>query len=461
MDNLEKSPSQKPDYSFGILDPSDQKLFKSLFQNVDPSVLEKYTETLPRFLQLLSQNGTSREEQRDFIFEMTQLNKLHWRGEFYDNIFDNIYTIYQTLQAENIPINDLSRQIIFDTTKVDQAWLSYHDTDYLDRLTRVLKQLSNLHRTPDLQDFTSILETLQFEDDGIVIHPKTSQVTIFDKTDDTANIVSTIAVHNIENQCVCIQTGNLIFVDQKFTKAISESTGKKVIPNLISMNQFPKSEFYSRLGYYTQNTLGLMQTMNFNNAVVLDCGCGSGVLSLAAAKQGAKVIGIDYNEKLINMAQKNAITNGYKLNENLTFVNADLRDTDKVSEAVLRVSQGKPVIIISNIGHWPKDYPISSLTSFSYIPILNRLGISVPYVIAGGYDGVTDVKIYKSDMNFLNNLDINKKILSKEPMVCDKTVMQKMGYDRTKIAISEYFLLPLNFFSRNAKSCMYTYSKQK
>lgn len=50
------------------------------------------------------------------------------------------------------------------------------------------------------------------------------------------------------------------------------------------------------------------------NSTVLDMGCGSGLISLIAASQGAKVTAADINQQAIENAKHNCKKYGYKIN---------------------------------------------------------------------------------------------------------------------------------------------------
>ncbi|CDR96501.1 PROTEIN ARGININE N-METHYLTRANSFERASE, putative [Babesia bigemina] len=64
----------------------------------------------------------------------------------------------------------------------------------------------------------------------------------------------------------------------------------------------------------------------FKDKVVLDVGCGSGILSLLAAKHGAKlVVGIDNCENLVNMSEDHARINNLT---NVRFLHGKVEDSD-------------------------------------------------------------------------------------------------------------------------------------
>ncbi|WP_430515182.1 HemK2/MTQ2 family protein methyltransferase [Pyrococcus woesei] len=55
--------------------------------------------------------------------------------------------------------------------------------------------------------------------------------------------------------------------------------------------------------------------------IVLDMGTGSGILALLAAKKAKFVVGVDINERAVDIAWKNAVNNDVK---NVIFVKSDL-----------------------------------------------------------------------------------------------------------------------------------------
>ena len=69
----------------------------------------------------------------------------------------------------------------------------------------------------------------------------------------------------------------------------------------------------------------------FKDKVVLDVGCGTGILSMFAAKAGAKhVIGIDMSN-IIDQAQKIIEANGFKDSQSETaYISAERRLTPQI-----------------------------------------------------------------------------------------------------------------------------------
>ncbi|CAB49354.1 HemK2/MTQ2 family protein methyltransferase [Pyrococcus abyssi] len=76
--------------------------------------------------------------------------------------------------------------------------------------------------------------------------------------------------------------------------------------------------------------------------IVLDVGTGSGILALLAAKKAKFVVGLDINEKAIDLAWRNAQLNGIK---NVVFVVSDL----------FRNLRGKFTLILFNPPYLPGD----------------------------------------------------------------------------------------------------------
>src|SRR5687767_5514748 len=59
---------------------------------------------------------------------------------------------------------------------------------------------------------------------------------------------------------------------------------------------------------------------------VIDLGSGDGRTVIAAAKRGARAMGIEYNPDMVELSKRNAATAG--VTDKATFVKADLYETD-------------------------------------------------------------------------------------------------------------------------------------
>ena len=89
----------------------------------------------------------------------------------------------------------------------------------------------------------------------------------------------------------------------------------------------------------TQLCLETLEKYVDENSTVLDIGCGSGILSIAALLLGAKsAFGVDIDELAVKTAKENALQNGFG-EDRFTAVQGDL--SDKVS--------GKFNVVVANI----------------------------------------------------------------------------------------------------------------
>ena len=69
------------------------------------------------------------------------------------------------------------------------------------------------------------------------------------------------------------------------------------------------------------------------NDVVMDLGSGDGRLVIAAAKRGARAVGVEYNPDLVEFSRRNAAAQ--RVADKATFIRADLFETDLSSATVI------------------------------------------------------------------------------------------------------------------------------
>ena len=84
---------------------------------------------------------------------------------------------------------------------------------------------------------------------------------------------------------------------------------------IISPGVFPPQYTFS-----TKMLLKYLEALDLNGKTFLELGCGSGIISLVAAKKGALVTATDINENALNQLEKSANKNGF----NLQIVKSDL-----------------------------------------------------------------------------------------------------------------------------------------
>ena len=78
----------------------------------------------------------------------------------------------------------------------------------------------------------------------------------------------------------------------------------------------------------TRLTLKALQMLTLDNHTVLDIGCGSGVLAIAAVKLGARsAVGIDVDPDALDNARENAVLN--HMGDRVRFEEGDFRDMSR------------------------------------------------------------------------------------------------------------------------------------
>ena len=83
--------------------------------------------------------------------------------------------------------------------------------------------------------------------------------------------------------------------------------------------------FPPQLTFSTNILLGVVEKLDLQNKSFLELGCGSGIISLLAAKKGANVTASDVNQIALDFLKKNASKNNLKLK----IIHSDLFDNLK------------------------------------------------------------------------------------------------------------------------------------
>lgn len=97
--------------------------------------------------------------------------------------------------------------------------------------------------------------------------------------------------------------------------------------------------------------------------VVLEIGAGTGILTAALLKTGAKVIAIEKDSKMIRILQ-----NKFNTSKNLTIIQADIRDFLKKPNLILYQKNIKNYKIIGNIPYYLTSYLIKLILSLPKQP---------------------------------------------------------------------------------------------
>jgi len=113
------------------------------------------------------------------------------------------------------------------------------------------------------------------------------------------------------------------------------------------------------------------------NDYLIDLGSGDGRTVITAARRGAKALGIEYNPKMVELAQENAAKAG--VTERATFIRADLFQTDfskatvitlfllpeinlRLRPKLLEMKPGTRVVSNSfDMGNWAADQTIETV----------------------------------------------------------------------------------------------------
>jgi len=143
------------------------------------------------------------------------------------------------------------------------------------------------------------------------------------------------------------------------------------------------------------------------NDFVMDLGSGDGRIVIAAAKRGARAVGVEYNPEMVELSKRNAEKAG--VSGKASFVNADLFATDlshatvitmyllpslnlKLRPTILDLKPGTRVVSHAfNMGEWQYDKTVEKQGRTAYLWI-------VPAKVAGAWTwaanpGTAELKI--------------------------------------------------------------------
>jgi release factor glutamine methyltransferase len=84
----------------------------------------------------------------------------------------------------------------------------------------------------------------------------------------------------------------------------------------------PRSVFHPKLYFSSGFMREFIEQLQLKNRSVLDIGCGSGILSLAAARSGAEVTALDINPAAVASTRENAMAN--MLSERIHVIESDV-----------------------------------------------------------------------------------------------------------------------------------------
>ncbi len=156
---------------------------------------------------------------------------------------------------------------------------------------------------------------------------------------------------------------------------------------------------------------------------VMDLGSGDGRIVIAAAKRGARAVGIEYNPDMVELSRRNAEKAG--VSDKATFLNADIFATDfskatvitmyllpqlnlKLRPTILDLKPGTRIVSHSfTMGEWSPDQTVEKDGRTAYLWI-------VPAKVEGAWtwptgSGSAELKLTQSFQNVSGTLKINGK----------------------------------------------------
>jgi SAM-dependent methyltransferase len=161
------------------------------------------------------------------------------------------------------------------------------------------------------------------------------------------------------------------------------------------------------------------------NDYIIDLGSGDGRIVIAAAKRGARALGIEYNPDMVELSKRNAAKEG--LSEKATFLQADIFETDfskatvltmyllpslnlKLRPTILNLKPGTRVVAHAfSMEDWEPDQTIDVESRTAYFWI-------VPAKVEGIWTwptptGNAELKLRQTFQKIDGSLAINGKVL--------------------------------------------------
>jgi SAM-dependent methyltransferase len=156
---------------------------------------------------------------------------------------------------------------------------------------------------------------------------------------------------------------------------------------------------------------------------VIDLGSGDGRIVIAAAKRGARAVGVEFNPDMVALSKRNAEKEG--VSDRATFLNADIFESDfskatvitmyllpqlnlKLRPTILNMKPGTRVVSNSfTMGEWVADQTVEAESRTAYFWI-------VPAKVEGSWtwqtnSGAAELKLTQNFQNIRGSLKLNGK----------------------------------------------------
>ncbi|MFA6079305.1 MAG: GNAT family N-acetyltransferase [Candidatus Omnitrophota bacterium] len=183
-----------------------------------------------------------------------------------------------------------------------------------------------------------------------------------------------------------MRIGHLFYVDAKKYRKLSKALRRELGNNVILVRDLKNSMLgKDSFNKFTMTTIITMINSGIEGKHAIDAGAGEGILSLTAAKLGARSVDlIENNERAISQARINFELNGYKEGSYYRIHQSDLRDptriVDELKNDIKTPAEGA---ILSNIGYW--HYSANNRHSISLIKALENV-VDITLFVGGGYE---------------------------------------------------------------------------